>query len=197
MKQTVISSKFGNTINFGRNMIGIQVFRMNRKKLAIFGVFLALMFIQASPVNAHTPSNIVVVYDFPTQELSVTVTHGVTDVNTHYIAQIVVEKNSVQVDSEAYTSQESTTGMSETFSISAVDGDTFRVTATCSISGNIVGMHVVSDPSATETTTTTTSPDTTTTPSNGGTPMDMTLTIAVVVVAIGVVAVVFVFIRRR
>ncbi|MHA1576133.1 MAG: hypothetical protein ACTSU3_02110, partial [Candidatus Thorarchaeota archaeon] len=134
---------------------------MTRKSTSLFCIlFVSLLISQAAPVRAHTPGPITVEYDFDTQVLTVEVTHSVSDVNTHYIIQIVVEKNSVEFTTRDYTSQQSTTGMSDTFDVPAVDGDQLRVTASCSISGQIVGTVTVTE----STTTPTTTPTSTTTP---------------------------------
>ena len=129
---------------------------MNTKKLSYLSIlFLSLLFLQASPVNAHAPSSVTLDYDFGTQVLTVEVDHGVGDVNTHYIIQIVVEKNSVEFTTRDYTVQDTTSGMSDTFDVPAVDGDVLRVIATCNAIGEHVNTIAVSDPSITITTTTT------------------------------------------
>ena len=165
---------------------------MNKKKLSFLSIlFLSVLFLQAAPVNAHTPASIILDYDFGTQVLTVQVSHSVTDPNSHFIIQIVVEKNSVEFITRDFTSQPSTSGITETFDVPAVEGDVLRVTASCNFVGDAVDSFTVSESSTTTTTT-----DTTTPPPNGGT-IDMTLIIAVAVVAIGIIAVVFALIRRR
>ncbi|MHA2024638.1 MAG: hypothetical protein ACW98U_01960 [Candidatus Thorarchaeota archaeon] len=159
---------------------------MKRKRLLILTLFFALVFIQATPVNAHNPSSINLNYDFASQELSVVVTHSVTDPVTHRIQSVVVERNSLQVIGRAYAQQNTTAEMEAVYSISAVHGDVFHVIATCSISGQIDGLETVIDPAMTDTTTPTPPAQ-----------MDMTLIIAVAIVAIGVIAVVFGLMRRR
>ncbi|MFW9809935.1 MAG: hypothetical protein ACFFE6_11225 [Candidatus Thorarchaeota archaeon] len=161
---------------------------MVSKKTPILSViFLSLLLLQVAPVTAHTPGPMTLDYDFGTQLLSVQVTHSVSDVNTHYIYQVVVEKNSVVVLTRDYTTQNTTSGMSATYSISAVHGDVLSITAKCIISGQYTDDVTVVDPSVT-----------TTTPTNGGTtPLDLTLIIALVVVVIGVIAVIFAVFRRR
>ncbi len=162
---------------------------MVRKKVLILGVFfISLMLTQAIQVSAHTPGPMTLDYDFSTQVLTVQVTHSVTDVNSHYIIQVVIEKNSVEVLTRDYTSQNTTAGFSATYNIAAVDGDVLSVTAICSISGQVTDDITVSDPSAT----------TTTTQTNGGvTPIDMTLIIAVAIVALGAVLVILTILKRR
>jgi hypothetical protein len=161
---------------------------MNRRKLLILGLFLAMMFIHVAPVNAHTPGPMTLDYDFGTQVLSVTISHSVADVNTHYIIQVVVEKNSVEVLTKDYTNQNTTSTFSATYALPATHGDVLSVTAICSVSGQATDEVTVVDPAVTTTTTP---------PPNGGTPMDMTLIIAGAVITIGVIAVVFAVMRRR
>jgi hypothetical protein len=171
-------------------MRGILVLMMKREKLLFLMSFLAiLILIQASPVAAHPPSSMNLSYDFASQVLTVDVSHSVSDVNSHYIYEVVVEKNSVDVLTRDYTTQNSTSGMSATYNIAADHGDVLSVTAKCSQSGQMTDEVTVVDPENT---------DTSPTPTNGDGPwMDTTLLIAVAVVVIGVVAVVFALIRRR
>lgn len=146
-----------------------------------------MLLIQVAPATAHTPGPMTLDYSFSNQILTVTISHSVTDVNTHYIIQVVVEKNSVQVLTKDYTSQNTTSAFSATYAISAVHGDVLSVTAVCSVSGQATDEVTVVDPAVT----------TTTTPSGGGTSMEMALIIAVAIIVIGVVAAIFAFMRRR
>ncbi|MFW9794766.1 MAG: hypothetical protein ACFFEE_10715, partial [Candidatus Thorarchaeota archaeon] len=155
---------------------------MNRTRITFLSIFLVLIFLQAASVNAHPPGPMTLDYDFDTQILSIDITHVVDDVNTHHIAQVRIEKNSVEVLTRTYSTQNTTSGFSATFALPAAHGDVFSVRADCSISGNVIGDVNVQDPSIT-------------TPI--GTPMDMTMIVAVAIVAIGVIAVVFAFMKRR
>jgi hypothetical protein len=94
--------------------------------------------------QAHSPSNMTLSYDYNSQILTVTVVHSVTDVNTHYINLITINKNGVFETNRTYTSQASTTSMSDTFNIPAADTDILQVTAVCSISGQITRQLTVS-----------------------------------------------------
>ncbi|MFW9841530.1 MAG: hypothetical protein ACFFES_11605 [Candidatus Thorarchaeota archaeon] len=156
---------------------------MNKKSLTMLGILFAMVFIQAAPVSAHPPGPMTLDYDFGTQTLSVDIVHAVTDVNTHHVAQIRIEKNSVEVLTKTYSTQNTTSGFSATYVIPAVHGDVLSVRADCSISGTGIGDISLIDPTAP------------TTPPDSGLPTEMI--IAVAIVAIGVVAVVFAFIRRR
>ena len=174
---------------------------MNRKKLSYLGIlFLSVLFLQAAPVNAHTPASIILDYDFGTQVLTVQVSHSVTDPNSHFVIQIVVEKNSVEFITRDFTSQPSTSGITETFDVPGVEGDVLRVTASCNFVGDAVDSITVSDPSTTTTTTTSTETTTTSGSTTSPTPpagMDSTVVIIAVVGGIGVILVVVAGIRRR
>ncbi|MHA1949813.1 MAG: hypothetical protein ACW987_08075 [Candidatus Thorarchaeota archaeon] len=183
---------------------------MTSKSLAFVGIlFLSLFLIQAAPVDAHGPSNVHLGYDFGTQVLSVDVSHSTGDPSTHYIVQIIVEKNSVQFTTRDYTSQPSSSNIVDTFDVPAVDGDVLTVTAFCNIAGQLSDSITVSDPSSTTTTdttttsTTSTSTETTTTTDDGSTtspppPGDLDLTLVILAGAAGVVVIIIVvaFVKR-
>ena len=165
----------------------MMVLMMRKKILVIFSFLAILILIQGTPVNAHSPNSMNLSYDFASQVLTVEVSHSVSDVNSHYIYQVVIEKNSVEVLTRDYTTQNTTSGMSATYSITAAHGDVLRVTAKCIQSGQITDETTVVDPDNTDTT-----------PANGDGPwMDTTLLLAVAIIVIGVLAVVFAFLRRR
>lgn len=160
---------------------------MRRKSLVIFALLAIMILVRGTPVNANSPSSMNLSYDFSSQVLTIDVSHSVSDVNSHYIYQVVVEKNSVEVLTRDYTTQNSTSGMSATYNIAAAHGDVLSVTAKCIQSGQITREITVVDPENTDTT-----------PTNGGGDwMNMTVLIAVAVVVIGILAVVFLFLRRR
>ncbi len=155
--------------------------------LLAFSFLVIIILVQGIPVNAHTPGPISLSYDFESQELTVQVTHNVEDVNTHYIYQIVVEKNSVVALTRDYTTQNTTSGMSASYEIAAAHGDVLRVTAKCIISGQASNQITVIDPDSTETI-----------PTNGGELLiSPTMLIAVAVIAIGAVAVLVMLLRRQ
>ncbi|MHA1864290.1 MAG: hypothetical protein ACTSWA_11025 [Candidatus Thorarchaeota archaeon] len=171
---------------------------IGRRKLFLLGLFVTILFTnQPITVDAHTPALITLEYDFDLQELTVTISHSVSDINTHYIYEIVVEKNSVLFTTESYTSQSSTSGMSDTISVPAVDGDILSATAKCSISGQISGQVTVVDPTTTSSSTTTSTSTTTTDTSSTELPIQMTTIILVGIVVLGIVVVILGLIRRR
>jgi len=134
-------------------------------------------------VRGHTPGPMTLDYDTETQVLTVSVTHVTENVNTHYIYQIVIEKNSVVNITRGYTNQSSASGVIDTFNISASAGDILRATAKCIVSGQASGQITV--PGAVTTTTTT------------GATFPMDLIVLGVVIALGVFAVLAIVMRRR
>ncbi|MFQ5832080.1 MAG: hypothetical protein ACE5H4_05225 [Candidatus Thorarchaeota archaeon] len=165
----------------------------------VFVITAIVVFIAATmapaPVTAHAPSNMTLLYDWNSQELTVTISHTVGDPNSHYIENITVFKNDVKFTSSLYTNQESSFTASDTFVVAATDGDVLRVWAECVLGGINQRTLTVSEP-ATETTTTTTT-------TNGGRTngeldfFPTTLLIAGVVIALGLVMVVVMVARRR
>ena len=161
-----------------------------RKGLVLLGLLSVLLLASQSTVaEAHTPGPITLDYDSSSGILTVTVTHSTSDVNSHYIYEIVVQKNSVQVDIETYTSQGETSGVTETFTITAVDGDVLSATAKCSVSGQITGQTTVTgtETTSTTTTTTTTTPDYT----------SIAIITAGLIMAMGIVLIVVLVTKRR
>ncbi len=104
----------------------------------------SLLAIIPFPIRAHTPSNMTLSYDYDNQILTVTVIHSVADMNSHYIEQIIINKNTLFVMDRNYTSQASTSSMSDTFNVAAADNDVFQVTAISSVSGQITLQLTVS-----------------------------------------------------
>lgn len=158
-----------------------------RNTLFILCLISIVVLVQSNPVLANSPSSMDLSYDFTSQELTIDVIHPVADVNTHYIYEVEVSKNSVVVLTRSYTTQNSTSGMSAIYGIAADHGDEFSVIAKCIQSGSITRQVTVVDPENTEPT-----------PTNGtGTPPDMTLLILLAIGIIAVVAVIFTLVRRR
>jgi len=168
---------------------------VKRKTMILLGLLLTLFVTsQVTITQAHTPGPMTLDYNMDTDTLTVTVTHVTADVNTHYIYEIVVLKNSVQVDIATYTSQSDSSQVIEIFTIAAEEGDVLSVTAKCSVSGQKTEELTVS---ASETTTTDTTSSTTTT--STGT-MDYTIIMlltSTAIVVIGVVLVIVLVLKRR
>lgn len=123
---------------------------MQNKKLVILSLLLvvASSFILLD-IQAHSPSNITLSYDFGTQTLEVTVYHTVSD-PSHFIVQIQIWKNDIPHTLEIYTSQSSDSQHVDSFNIDAVNGDVLKVTATCSLAGSYTNQITVADPAIPE-----------------------------------------------
>lgn len=161
---------------------------MGKRNLYLVGLIFALtIFVLPAAVKAHTPGPVTLTYDFASQELTVVVSHSVPDVNSHYIIQVNVDKNSADFLTRDYTSQNTTSQFSAVYSIPAVHGDVLSVQAICSVSGSATNQVTVIDPAHTDTTTT----------DGGITPIDTTLIIAVVIVVIGIAGVIVAILKRR
>lgn len=147
--------------------------------LTICSFLAIIILVQGVPVDAHAPGGTHIGYNFIDDELSVTFSHNVGGVNTHYIHQVIVELNSVVVLTRDYTSQNSTDEFSAIYHLVAEHGDFFRVTAKCILSGEATQELDLTWDNPNET------------------PLDSTLIIASVIVALGVIAVIVVFMKRR
>ncbi|MFW9919954.1 MAG: hypothetical protein ACFFED_10160 [Candidatus Thorarchaeota archaeon] len=152
-------------------------------------VFLSLLALPL-PISAHTPGPMILDYNADTDTLTVTVTH-VVSTTEHYIASLQVWKNDVPVETKTYTSQESNSGMDDTFTIDAVNGDVLKATATCSISGFVTQEITVTIGTTATSETTTETPGTSYTP-----PLDSML-LYVAIAAAGVIVVVLVICLRK
>ena len=172
---------------------------LNRRLQIAFLIVLSVFILSSTNVAAHSPSSMTLEYETGTQILTVIVSHSVSDSSTHFVDEIQIQKNGVSYTSRTYTDQDSTTGMSDTFSIDAVAGDVLRVEAFCNIAGSIVRELTVPDDTTsttttiTDTTTETTSPTTSTAPP----PFEMTTLILATVLALGIVAILVAVFRRR
>ncbi|MFW9805450.1 MAG: hypothetical protein ACFFFK_01815 [Candidatus Thorarchaeota archaeon] len=161
-----------------------------RPYLFLIIVFALALLYRSVPVSAHNPTSVTLEYNSETETLTVIVAHAVPSgsLSSHYIYNIVIEKNSVEVISRDYASGDNTvTGTTDTFSVTATEGDVLSATARCTQSGIKTDQITIS--SATDTDTTPTN--------NGGTPIDTTLLIAIVVVALGVVGILVALLRKR
>jgi hypothetical protein len=86
---------------------------------------------------AHSPSDMRLDYDLEPGNLLVTVTHQVDDFSTHYVREIVIQKNGVTIDTVTYASQPSRETFTYSYPVTLEPGDVARVTARCNIGGSI------------------------------------------------------------
>lgn len=86
---------------------------------------------------AHSPSDMRLDYDHGLGTLLVSVTHQVDDSSTHYVREVVIQKNGVTVDTVTYASQPSRETFTYSYPVTLEPGDVARVTARCNIGGSI------------------------------------------------------------
>ena len=117
---------------------------MKKRIIYIFLIFLFVpAFARMQTVNAHPPSGIVLFYNSNTNKLNATISHSVSDQIDHFVLSVVVEVNESTVISEIYTSQPSTDFFTYQYNVTANNGATIRVSATCNQAGTIRGCIVV------------------------------------------------------
>ncbi len=76
-----------------------------KKNLFLIGFFFVLsLFLSFGQVKADNPTSMTVEYDESIETLSVTISHSSVNFNTHYIFEVIVTVNSVQLINQSYTS---------------------------------------------------------------------------------------------
>lgn len=111
---------------------------MSRKSNFYMFLFFSatFLFLIAPNVNANPISTINLNYNSSTEELSVTITHIVSNPTTHYVNSVVIKVNGSTVKSEVYYSQPTaSTFIYQYANITANDGATIEVTVSCNLSG--------------------------------------------------------------
>ena len=124
----------GNRLLIPKSSAFVQLLKLFLMCLIVFSL---LMIILPQSALAHPPSNMELNYDFSAQQLNVTITHNVATPNSHYIKNVKVWKNDNLIIDQNYTSQPSLSTFTYTYDILSAEGDVLKVTARCSISGNI------------------------------------------------------------
>jgi hypothetical protein len=120
--------------------------RKNKTNLLILGIIIALSisFGFVIFVQGHSPSGMSLVYHSDTETLDVTITHSVSNLQTHYIEAVDIYLNDILNQTEDYTSQPSNT-FTYSYSINATLGDAIKVTASCNQGGSITETLTVGD----------------------------------------------------
>jgi uncharacterized membrane protein YozB (DUF420 family) len=111
-----------------------MIVNIKKQALALSAAILCLAVLPLS-VEANSPQSVAVEYDAASGKLNVTIAHASLDTSTHYIAQVVIERNAVVNITADYTTQPTNDVFTYTYLISAVDGDVLRATAKCSLFG--------------------------------------------------------------
>ena len=106
------------------------------KIIAILLCTLSVILISQS-VNAHSPSNLNLNYDSEIQDLEVTITHQVSNPNSHYIYNIEIRKNGDTYETFDYMSQPNSLSFTYNYEVNATIDDVIKVTALCIQGGTI------------------------------------------------------------
>jgi len=109
-------------------------------------VFSTCLLLTAINTRAHSPSNMIISYNTSTNNLSVTITHVVSDPNTHYVESVTINLNGSNVITQPYSSQPSSSSFTYNYTIIAITGATIQVTADCNIGGTITRSLTVGEP---------------------------------------------------
>jgi len=121
-----------------------QILNKSTTTHSILFLFLIFLFFYPQPVSAHTPENVQLEYDSYTHTLKVTITHNTSSPDTHFIKSVEIRKNGLVLSRNEYDSQPARDTFTYAYDVSvAADGDTFEVTANCSISGYKTGTLII------------------------------------------------------
>jgi len=117
-----------------------------RKFLYFLGIFLIFLITMTTlNTKAHTPSNMSLSNNSNTEILSVTITHSVIDPNSHFIESVEIKVNGSTALNQPYTSQPTSSSFTYQYDITAGDGATIQVIATCNIAGSITRTITIGD----------------------------------------------------
>lgn len=109
------------------------------KKLFLINmVLIFLLFtLSSTSANAHSPSDMNLNYNITTKELNVSITHQVSNPNTHYVNNIVIKINGETNISKDYTSQPGSSFTYTYENFEATKDDVIEVAAFCNQGGSI------------------------------------------------------------
>lgn len=111
--------------------------RNGRRRRISFFVFILLVAFLAVPVTAHPPSAIALSYDPSAGQLTVDITHFVTNTSDHYIKEVVVRSGGQVVIADQYTSQPANARFTYQYPVKGQQGEVLEVTATCNKYGSL------------------------------------------------------------
>ena len=81
---------------------------VKKRNISLIGfLFVLSLLFSFGQVKAHNPSNMTLEYNESSETLSVTISHSSGDFNTHYIFEVIVTTDDIQMINQTYTSQPS------------------------------------------------------------------------------------------
>ncbi|MGA2527077.1 MAG: hypothetical protein ABSF79_10735 [Smithellaceae bacterium] len=127
-----------------------QIFHKSAPAHSILFLFFIFFFFYPQLVSAHSPENVQLEYDSSSQTLKVTITHNTSSPKTHFVKSVIIKKNGSILSRNEYDSQPARDTFTYVYDVSSYiydvspqDGDTFEVTANCSISGDTTGTLII------------------------------------------------------
>ena len=104
--------------------------------MSLTSIILLLIIASSLPVEAHPPEGMTIIYNDRMDILTVSITHDVKDLTTHYVDRIEIYIGATQVIERTFTEQPRDS-YNERFTLKAVKDDEIRVVAYCKLEGQI------------------------------------------------------------
>ena len=111
-----------------------ELFNKRLVLLTLISTFF-LIILSSTNVYAHSPSEMSLTYNSTTHDLQISVTHQVSNPDTHYVFRINIKINNETYANREYSNQP---GSSFTYTfeeLEVIEGDTIEVTAYCNQGG--------------------------------------------------------------
>ena len=116
---------------------GCEMQRFKKYQGSICSLILCAVYFMCPQTSfANPPQDMKLLYDSKSQMLAVTVTHKSATPNLHYIKSVEIKKNGNMVSDNKYESQSDQTPFTYNYKTPATAGETFEVTARCSLFGS-------------------------------------------------------------
>lgn len=115
--------------------------KVSKKTLLLEGLVLGMLLVLIpnsilQDVQAHSPSAVALSYDDSLNQLTIEITHSVSNPSTHYIQEVEIQVNSLTNITAQYTSQPDPTQFDYTYDITLQDGDEVVGIARCNLGGS-------------------------------------------------------------
>jgi len=131
-------------------MKSLKVILLNRLVFVFVLSLLSLLVVSSFLVSAHSPSNMDLSYNATSKELGVSLSHQVSDPNSHYVFNVVVYINNVVTINQNYSSQPGSSFDYQFNVVNVSDGDVIKVTALCNLGGSITEQITIGPDEVTE-----------------------------------------------
>jgi desulfoferrodoxin (superoxide reductase-like protein) len=109
---------------------------ISRVILGALLVFSLSVFAFPQSAFATAPKDVKLAYNANSQTLTITITHKSLSTGSHYIKKVEIKKNGTLVSDNTYKNQPDPETFTYTYQLSAQEGDTLEVTATCNLWGH-------------------------------------------------------------